>query len=42
MLLGGSSPALERYREERAKLARLDRPSGRNGPRGIEGRGQSH
>lgn len=25
MLLGGSSPALERYREERAKLARLDR-----------------
>jgi hypothetical protein len=25
LLLGGSSPALERYREERAKLARLDR-----------------
>ena len=25
MLVGGSSPALERYREERAELARLDR-----------------
>ena len=25
MLVGGSSPALERYREERAQLARLDR-----------------
>jgi hypothetical protein len=25
LLLGGSSPALERYREERAKIARLDR-----------------